>query len=213
MTALGYSLIPILVTALLAYLADRFQSRRAVVADALVAALTNALRPSFLTDLATTDHALLITRPVQHWRAYVASLQPAVELTDEQVASKVDDILGWRMAERQERIRFAAVARARDVRHLARYYEALISAAGKRREKVRVQLSEDVDAVTGELVGAVASVRLPTLARPVRAIVKRVPGLRGLVVSDDDLRILLADYSLSLRSQDAPPVDPSVQSP
>ena len=164
MTALGYSLIPILLTALLAYLADRFQSRRAVVADALVASLTNALRPTFLVDLAIPDHALLVAKPLQHWRTFVASLQPPVELTDEQVADKIDEVLAWRMAERQERIRFAAVARARDVRHLADYYAELIDAAGQRGEKIRVQLSQEVDAVNIDLVRTVASVRLPTLA-------------------------------------------------
>ena len=197
MTALGYSLIPLLLTALLAYLADRFQSRRAVVADALVAALTNALRPTFLVDLAIPDHSMLVTKPVQHWRSFVASLQPPVELTDEQVADKVDEVLTWRMAERQERIRFAAVARARDVRHLADYYAELIDAAGKRGEKIRVQLSQEVDAVNIDLVRTVASVRLPTLARPLHAAFKRIPGLGRLLVSDDDLRILLADYSLT----------------
>ena len=110
----GLSLAAIGATALLALLGDRFQARRAAVAEALVSALTEAQRPTFLLDLANPDHEVLVRGPVEQWLRLLRSLQPGVVVTDEQVRDKVDEILGWRMAERRERIRFAAVARARE---------------------------------------------------------------------------------------------------
>lgn len=196
MSAFGYSLVTIAVTALLALLSDRFQARRAALADALVSALTDAQRPRFLLDLANTDHALLVTGPLQQWVALLASLHPPVPVTDEQVQSKVDEILDWRMTERRERIRFAAVGRAREIRHLARYYRAIIDAAIKDHKKIPARVGREVNSVTDELVRTIAAVRVPTLLRPLHALLSRLPTVRDLLVSDDDLRMLIADYSL-----------------
>jgi hypothetical protein len=118
-------------------------------------------------------------------------------VTDEQVRDKVDEILGWRMAERRERIRFAAVGRAGEIRHLARYYGMVIQAAIDRGEKVPGRVGREVDAISEELVHTIAAVRVPRVLRPLHKLVRRLPRVGDLLVSDDDLRILIADYSLS----------------
>ena len=157
MSAFGYSLVTIAVTALLALVGDRVQARRAAVADALVSALTDAQRPTFLLDLADANHALLVARPLEQWVRLLGSAQPPVAVTDEQMRDKLDEILGWRMAERRERIRFAAVGRAREIRHLARYYRAIIQAATDRGEKIPGRVGTDVNTITEELVRTVAA--------------------------------------------------------
>ena len=197
MSAFGYSLVTIAITALLALLAERFQVRRAAVAEALVSALTDAQRPTFLLDLANTDHALLVTGPLKQWMALLASLHPTAPVTEDRVRDKVDEILGWRMTERRERIRFAAVGRAREIRHLARYYRAIIQAAIDRGEKIPSRVGGELSAVTDQLVRTIAAVRVPTVMRPVHDLLRRLPGVSGLLVSDDDLRMLIADYSLA----------------
>lgn len=197
MSAFGYSLITIATAALLALLSERFQARRAAVAEALVSALTDAQRPTFLLDLANPDHAALVTGPLRHWLGLLASLRPPVPVTQEQLRDKVDEILGWRMSERRERIRFAAVGRAYEVRQLARYYGAMIEAAIERGEKIPTGVGGDANAITDQLVRTVAAVRVPTLLRPLHAVAARLPGIGGLLVSTEDLRMLLADYSLT----------------
>jgi len=112
------------------------------------------------------------------------------------VQAKVDEILGWRMTERRERIRFAAVGRAREIRHLARYYRAIIDAAIRDHKKIPARVGSEVNAVTDELVRTVAAVRVPTVLRPLHALLTRLPIVGGRLVSDDDLRMLIADYSL-----------------
>ena len=209
MSAFGYSLVTIAVTALLALVGDRVQARRAAVADALVSALTDAQRPTFLLDLADANHALLVTRPLEQWVRLLGSAQPPVAVTDEQVRDKLDEILGWRMAERRERIRFAAVGRAREIRHLARYYRAIIQAATDRGEKIPGRVGNDVNTITEELVRTVAAVRVPSLLRPLHALARRLPGVGALLVSDDDLRMLIADYSLAPNTAGTPPAAPN----
>jgi hypothetical protein len=191
----GLSLAVIVVTALLALWGDRFQARRAAVAEALVSALTETQRPTFLLDLANPDHSMLVTRPVEQWVTLLRSLQPGVVVTDEQRRDKVDEILGWRMAERRDRIRFAAVARAGEIHHLAKYYSALIQAAAVRNEKLLGPVRPEMDAISAELVRTVAAVRVPSVLRPLHTLVSWLPWTGGLLVSDHDLRILVADYS------------------
>jgi hypothetical protein len=195
MSTPGFSFAAIVVTALLALWGDRFQARRTAVAEALVSALTEAQRPTFLLDLANPDHSELVTRPVEEWVTLLGALEPGVVVTDEQRRDKVDEILGWRMAERRDRVRFAAVARAREIRHLARYYDALSRAAVVRNEKVVGPVSPEVNAISEQLVHTVAAVRVPSVLWPLHTLVRRLPGIRGLLVSDDDLRILVADYA------------------
>lgn len=206
MSAFGYSLVTVAVTALLALAGDRIQARRAAVAEALVSALTDAQRPTFLLDLANADHAVLVTKPLEQWVALLASVQPPVLVSQEQMVDKVNEILGWRMAERRERIRFAAVGRAREIHHLACYYRAIIEAAADRGEKIPGRVGSDINATTDELVRTVAAVRVPSALRPLHALARQLPGLGVLLVSDDDLRMLVADYSAtpSPRTTDSP---------
>ena len=194
MSALGYSLVTVAVTALLALMADRFQARRAAVADALVSALTDAQRPRFLLDLASDTHASFVTGPLNEWVALLRSVTPAVDPSGEQLQKKVDEILDWRMSERRERIRFAAVGRAREIRHLAEYYR--VTNKVTKKSDGTAGAGEAVDTVTNELVSAIAAVRVPSLLRPVHWFVEQVPFVNKLLVSTEDLRMLTADYSL-----------------
>ena len=81
------------------------------------------------------------------------------------------------------------------IHHLACYYQTLNQAAEARGEKFPGRVSREVDAISENLVRTVAAVRVPSVLRPLHALIRRWHRVGGLLVSDEDLRILLADYS------------------
>ena len=70
----------------------------------------------------------------------------------------MDEILQWRMAERRERIRFAAVGRAREIKHLAElgYAQQERSRVGKRQRTVYAITSQGLEALRAWLATPVA---------------------------------------------------------
>jgi hypothetical protein len=157
-----------------------------------------------LLDLRDRDHAALVLEPARRWSELVAQLAPGEPVPYDSAAAKVDEILRWRMREREQRIRFAILARAGDVHHLAAYYRQLAEAAVTRGEKTFGKVPDDAHAAVTELVRSVISIRVPGYARAVHAALRALPGTRSMFVADDDIRMLIADYSEQRGRAEAP---------
>jgi hypothetical protein len=192
----AYTLVGTGVTAALAYLSNRFASRRASVADTLVAALRDAQRSQFLLDLRSPDHVRLISKPLAAWTAasYVRREGVASPSADD-CLKKFDEILSWRVEEREARIRFAIVARSHDIRRFADFHCAVYGGAVNSKQKTLGLLPADYAQSVDELIRTIISVRVPSVLRPFNLVARRVPGIRRLLVDDDDIRMLVADYS------------------
>lgn len=202
MTALLATAAATLIAAVITYAFDRFRQRREAAADALVVALRDYQRSRFLLDLRSEDHATLVTEPLRNWiecyqRNFVRRDLIDSEHTDQYSdakLSKFSELLEWRMEERESRIKFAIMARARDVRQFARFHlrvnEWAISEGIKNMDLVDLGF----DAAMEALVRTVVSIRAPSVLRPVNALARGLPGVRQLLINDNDVRLLVADY-------------------
>jgi hypothetical protein len=194
-------------TAGLGYLSSRFASRKAAAADSLVKGLQGGQRDRFLGDLGSPSHSGVISGPVQQWARAVRS--SIVGLAREGVVAgsgdhpdgadiyaKWAEVLSWRMDEREARVRFAVTARAHDVKTYADFHRARDEESVRAGTKTGGPVPPDFDRTTDHLVAAVRSIRVPTLVRPVHRVARRTPGIRSRLADDDDLRMLVADYSV-----------------
>ena len=100
--------------------------------------------------------------------------------------------------EREARIRFAIVARSGDVRKFAAFHRAVYLGAVSAGWKKVEALEGDYERAVDELVRTVVSVRVPSILRPINQLARNLPGVRGLLIDDDDIRMLVADYSKRL---------------
>jgi hypothetical protein len=182
------------ITAGLAYASNRFASRRSSVADTLVVALRDAQRSRFLLDLTNSDHARLLSEPVAAWVAAVSNIGRAAPSTED-ILKKCDEVLSWRVEEREARIRFAIIARAHDVHRFAGYHRALYGEAIATGRKTVKDPDSAYKHTVDELIDTVVSARVPSILRPVNYCARKTPGVRDLLVEEDDVRMLVADYT------------------
>ena len=166
-------------TAGLAYASNRFSSRRSAVADALVDALQDGQRSTFFRDLRSHDHYLLVAEPVESWAGAVrAGVSQALDGADggdaearpssSDVVGKFEDVLSWRMQEREARIRFAVIARAGDIRAFADFHRARDDEAVRSGRKTREPLDRALEATTESLVTELPSGRRLVLGGSLR---------------------------------------------
>jgi hypothetical protein len=204
------------ITAALAYMSNRYSSRRSATADAMVEALREAQHSSFLRDLGASDHERLIAEPVTKWaEAFVRAL-PGPVGSDRLAAhpdspahpespahpdsadllKKWEEVLSWRVEEREARIRLAVVARARDIEAFADFHRSQERRAVTEGWKTVGPVDFEYDRTTTKLIAAVKSARVPTVLRWPNRVARHTPWIRRGLVHDDDIRMLVADYSV-----------------
>lgn len=191
-------------SAVAAYLSQRFSNRRSAAADALVLALRDFQRSRFLLDLSIDDHRSQVLEPLNAWRGHVAAEanKGLVESDAEgsptaaQILAKFDEILLWRMQEREARIRFAAVARAGDIAKFASYHHRVHCEAANWRMKRVVPRPPGYDDAIEALIRTIVSLRVPSILRPINHFARKTPVIHRALVRDEDIRMLVADYEL-----------------
>ena len=191
MIAAILALATVLAGGVLTYAVDRVRQRRKVSAKALTATLLDSTRSTFLTDLALSDHAELIIEPFHAWKTFLAETL-GIDITPEDCLSKLEELLSWRVHEREARINFAVMARAHDLRHLAQYYLALTHAAVQAKRKHIGPRKPGYDPGVEELITTIDSMRT---SRPRRWIRRMIKSEKSELDRRDDIRILVADYS------------------
>jgi hypothetical protein len=213
------------ITAALAYMSNRYSSRRSATADAMVEALREAQHSSFLRDLGTSDHERLIAEPVTTWAEAFARALPGPEGTERlagapanpdspahpdnpphpdspahpdraDLLKKWEEVLSWRVEEREARIRLAVVARARDIEAFADFHRSQERRAVIEGWKTVGPVDFEYDRTTTRLIAAVKSARVPTVLRWPNRVARHTPWIRQGLVHDDDIRVLVADYSV-----------------
>ncbi|HEY7874281.1 MAG TPA: hypothetical protein VIG64_04070 [Actinomycetota bacterium] len=194
MSALVVGVLATALAAVVTYIFNGFRTRREAAARALIGALRDGQRSSFLLDLDNDDHSRLILEPLGAWRRLVQA-QTGERLTAERTTEKIDQLLGWRMDEREFRIAFAIMAPALSVRKLARvllaHQRRLVAEGARHIEWQDPYFHES----TQRLIQVVVSIRVATWFVPVHALLRRVPGVGSMLVRDEDIRMLVADYS------------------
>ena len=105
---------------------------------------------------------------------------------------------------RRRAVRFAIVARSRDVRKFAAYHRSLYREPSRAARSTTAPVPAEYDNAVTELIHTVVSVRVPSILRPINHVARTVPGVNRLLIAEDDIRMLVADYTKS------PPVQTTI---